>query len=129
MDYPDLNDLQAVGNYVVLNLRKQGKQSNDPKLDGMCLYRGPGGLKCAAGWVLPDPYYRTDLEGTLAPSAFKEAGIAIPVETLGLLCDLQNAHDQLTSHLKAEQAKLGWLQTFENEAREVFLAYELEYPE
>lgn len=41
--------------WIVHNLIVQNQQSLDE--DGQCKYRGPDGLKCAAGWLLTDDEY------------------------------------------------------------------------
>lgn len=51
---------QLVFNTVVTALLKQGGPSS---ADDMCLYRGPKGVKCAIGHIMPDELYRSDMEG------------------------------------------------------------------
>lgn len=54
MSIPDKNSsLQEIFDFVVTKLREQGEPSLDP-VSNACLYRGPNGRKCAAGWLLPD---------------------------------------------------------------------------
>jgi hypothetical protein len=50
---------QEVFDTIAVGLMKQGKPS---KRRGDCLYRGPDGLKCAAGILLPDEFYSEDFE-------------------------------------------------------------------
>lgn len=38
-------------------LLKQGRQAMSEDGAG-CVYRGPGGVKCAVGWLIPDEKYR-----------------------------------------------------------------------
>lgn len=47
---------QQVFDQVVAHLRKQGRASKDYKTGG-CFYRGPEGLKCAAGCLISDDEY------------------------------------------------------------------------
>lgn len=51
---------------VVTHLRKQGRKSVDPSTH-RCMYRGPDGLKCAVGALIPDEKYSAVFEtkGTL----------------------------------------------------------------
>lgn len=58
--------LQEVFDKVVSHLRTQGKKSMNE--DSECLYRGPGGLKCAAGCLIEDEEYRKDFEGSIIGS-------------------------------------------------------------
>lgn len=54
-------DNQNTFNIVAAHLLKQKKQSI--KEDGIiCLYRGPNGLKCAAGALIPDELYNPKME-------------------------------------------------------------------
>jgi hypothetical protein len=65
---------------------------------GRCVYRGPGGLKCAAGILIPDELYDRNFEGeavfydsrggTPVAQIIKQQGHNIP-----LVSDLQNVHD------------------------------------
>ena len=44
---------------MVQHLRKQGCKSQDEQHQ-TCLYRGPNGLKCAVGALIPDEEYREE---------------------------------------------------------------------
>lgn len=50
---------QETFDIVVAHLVKQGVQS---KRGGLCMYRGPGGTKCAAGILIPDDAYDARME-------------------------------------------------------------------
>ena len=54
-----MNTQQAF-DIMVEHLRQQGRPSRD-EVDG-CQYRGPGGLKCAVGALIPDELYNKTLE-------------------------------------------------------------------
>ncbi len=59
----------------------------------MCLYRGPDGLKCAIGALIPDEAYKPDMEGMGVDSIIA----AIPgasTEDGTFLLDLQELHDE-----------------------------------
>lgn len=43
-------------------LKSQGFQRSTPEGTSNCLYRGPNGLKCAIGHVIPDENYSDNLE-------------------------------------------------------------------
>ena len=51
---------QEVFDFVTSCLLRQGRKSVNEI--GMCKYRSPEGLKCAAGWLLSDEIYAPDLE-------------------------------------------------------------------
>jgi hypothetical protein len=76
------------------------QQSRDEGEFTMCLYRGPEGRKCAAGWLIPDNLYDPKMEGHRADSErIREAiGTTSPEDTTSpeytefLLC-LQDIHD------------------------------------
>ncbi len=86
-------EAQELYDYIVEAIVKQGRPSvgdND-----RCLYRGPDGLKCAAGHVIPDSMY--------SPIAMENAGVLALADQgqmpksliphIGLIGTLQNAHD------------------------------------
>lgn len=76
---------------VTTHLRQQNVQCVDDK--GNCLYRGPNGLKCAVGALIPDNMYSPDFEG----QACDWHRIACVLEQLGhdveLCTRLQRVHD------------------------------------
>lgn len=85
-------EAQELYDYIVEAIVKQGRPSvgdND-----RCLYRGPDGLKCAYGHVIPDSLYSEELEGE-SVEILADRG-KFP-ETLqeheALLQNLQYAHD------------------------------------
>lgn len=53
---------QEIFDTVFTKLYEQGKQSVDPELPHTCMYRGPDGMKCAAGFLIPDELYRPEME-------------------------------------------------------------------
>ena len=59
-----LTDKQEAFNAAWLGLKSQGfERSAD---GGLCMYRGPNGLKCALGWCIPDYMYAPEMEGCSA---------------------------------------------------------------
>ena len=85
-------EAQELYDFVVAAIVKQGRPSvgdND-----RCLYRGPDGLKCAAGHVIPDSVYSEDMEGLdLANMAAFGRRLKSLVPHLKLLVSLQGNHD------------------------------------
>lgn len=80
---------QRAFNKAYLGLKSQGFARSEN--DKICLYRGPNGRRCAAGWLLPDSKYKSSLEGKgvngLPPAIFGGA-------PKGLIVELQSAHDE-----------------------------------
>lgn len=65
---------------------------------GLCRYRGPNGLRCAVGWLIPDTMYRESLENQPIPlymvSALYPTLRGDDLTRMGrFLKDLQYAHD------------------------------------
>jgi hypothetical protein len=56
-----MNNQQAFDT-MVQHLRKQRQKSRNSGC-GTCLYRGPDGLKCAVGVLIPDELYSKEMEG------------------------------------------------------------------
>jgi hypothetical protein len=54
---------QEAFNLMVDHLRKQQQRSQGLN-DTTCMYRGPDGLKCAVGALIPDELYIEDMEGS-----------------------------------------------------------------
>ncbi len=73
-------------------LAKQKRRSAD--FNGYCKYRGPNGLKCAVGVLIPDDKYSVSMEGSDG-SPLEEVMILaeIPLCLKTLLSRCQNAHD------------------------------------
>lgn len=96
MDRLPFPGLQAFFNTACEGLAKQGfrKSSNL----GYCLYRGPKGLKCAIGHVIPDEAYRLDFDNgckstEMVVKTVWEINDWPSSERLSALCSLQSCHD------------------------------------
>lgn len=91
---------QELFNYVASFLLKQGRRSVGACSSG-CVYRGPNGLMCAAGCVIPDEFYDPSMEGEDIHTVFKERRKTKGQERFwialekhhALLSDLQEVHD------------------------------------
>lgn len=94
---------QEIYDTVAKHLFTQGKRSGEPtdSTAFSCMYRGPGGTKCAVGAIISDEVYNPDMEGQSVvglfdPDATAEGGFELPAwmkENLSLLMALQDAHD------------------------------------
>jgi hypothetical protein len=75
---------------VVAHLRQQGCKSISP--DGVCMYRGPNGTKCAAGCLIPDTKYSSSMENS---TVWGTPGVILYGEghDLDLVRGLQIVHD------------------------------------
>lgn len=88
---------QEVFDTVVALLRKQGAKSmsmdQKSKEFAQCAYRGPNGMKCAVGCLIPDDMYDPKIEGCSANSGT----IVFILNKLGidqqLASELQTIHD------------------------------------
>jgi hypothetical protein len=90
---------QEIFDKVVEHLAKQGRHSlSRNKLH--CLYRGPDGLMCAVGCLIPDEMYDPTIESQtisdiiLAPSSLRTHLPSYFNGNIILLGDLQIAHDR-----------------------------------
>lgn len=86
---------QDIFNIAANGLLKQGKTSKDSV---SCKYRGPNGLKCAVGMLIPDELYEDTFEGHSASSsgvikALVKAGMPNTVAFADFLENLQDVHD------------------------------------
>ena len=89
---------QEVFDFVVSKIIHQGQPST---VNGSCAYRGPDGLRCAAGWLLPDEAYdRSFNRSSIVSSRFQSNvkryqayWLKSPSRFFNLIKDLQRAHD------------------------------------
>jgi len=94
----DLRTAQDIYDYVKAKLLEQGRQSINTGNLYQCVYRSPDGCKCAAGWLIADERYTSDLEGCYAsdPTVLSAIRDSIPY-AVGIdpkfLRLLQKAHD------------------------------------
>lgn len=86
---------QEIYDKVKAHLLAQKKRSitEDP---GSCAYRGVGGLKCAAGALIDDEHYRSDLEGCTCEelsvvAALRRSGVRYT--DIDIVRRLQEIHD------------------------------------
>jgi len=89
--------LQEIFTKVKAHLLTQNTQSVDSGSN--CCYRGPDGLMCAVGCLIPDALYSPSLESRVATSAalqpaLRAAGLLDEPGALHLLSDLQAVHDK-----------------------------------
>lgn len=109
---------QQVFDIVLTGLRAQGRASLSK--DGNCMYRGDGGCKCAAGFLIPDSVYENSMETVSAPLVIsKTPALANLVEHSRLIDALQYAHD---SHLASHG-----INSWEGEMHEIARRYGLQY--
>lgn len=118
---------------VLFGIRAQGKPSwgyVSGVTGGLCLYRGPNGLKCAAGLLLPDEAYKPSFEnervnGVDGPgAALRLAGYFDAT----LLNRLQNCHDMAASAQSRERfSDAEFIRRFNKAMQLVAEEYSLKY--
>ena len=84
---------QELFNKVFTHLLTQKEQSMDSK--GLCLYRGPKGLKCAIGVLIPDNEYKKTVESLSVIDLNHEVQLACGLDesNIDLAQELQAIHD------------------------------------
>lgn len=91
--------LQELFDTAANHLLEQMSKSEDERQT--CRYRGPEGMKCAVGALIPDSAYIPEIENCVSTSLFsrfrdvlEESGInPDSLETEQLLSELQEVHD------------------------------------
>jgi hypothetical protein len=86
---------QEVFTKVITHLRKQGTKSMLP--NGVCVYRSPEGLMCAAGALIEDEHYKSAFEnvGCDNPQIVEAlTASGVPEDAIGLVRALQTIHDE-----------------------------------
>lgn len=79
---------------MVQHLRKQGCKSQDEQHQ-TCLYRGPNGLKCAVGVLIPDEEYRDEWDEKGWQVAKLEC-VSLRGIDMHLLKQMQSTHDHIS---------------------------------
>lgn len=96
---------QQIFDTVKAHLLTQNERSADSR--GVCLYRGPNKLMCAAGILIPDNAYNPNWEGEGILTIVADHPRALPndifnAENMPLIKDLQILHDEVQPHQWAE---------------------------
>ena len=75
--------------------------------DGSCVYRGEGGMMCAAGCLIADDEYEPYMDGGAGGSwATLVAERWVPLKHADLIQELQNIHDGSPKHWEDELKEL-----------------------
>lgn len=91
--------LQQFVNETFHHLAKQGRAATNGRrmISGnpMCLYRGPGGTKCAIGFWIDDAHYNPSLERQSAGSPIVQEALPDALKKIGhiVLNAMQRLHD------------------------------------
>ena len=84
---------QEMFDIVAVHLIRQQEKSKSES-SGLCLYRGPRGLKCAVGALIPSRDYRIDFEEENVVGNINLLRVARVTESDdGFLSQLQKIHD------------------------------------
>lgn len=87
-DYTEEEVIEMV-RFAIRAMLEQGKRSTNSE---GCMYRGPNGLKCAIGHLIPDNLYdEVDMESNTALYVFHILGLT--GSALTYLDNLQSCHD------------------------------------
>lgn len=107
---------QETFNMVVAGLRAQEWRKSSAGRDrfggAACKYRGPNGLKCAAGHLIPDEQYSPDLEGGCVDELVRRVP-ALRLHNMALVVQCQTYHDwskspeDMEAHFKRLAARFG----------------------
>jgi hypothetical protein len=93
VDNLDAATEQQVFDTVTSHLLKQNKKSLDE--EGMCVYRNSAGLSCAAGCLITDEVYESDMENVNWNGiASGRTAYQVSKNHIGLILDLQKLHDK-----------------------------------
>lgn len=123
-------NLQEKFDTVLACLRKQGRPSINA--DGACLYRGPDGLKCALGHLIPDATYKPWFEGTGPEGCDKSVARAAGLDPydhrqVSFAARLQAAHDTPAHNARCVTNGVRWDKEFEDHMRLVARDFSLKY--
>lgn len=86
-----IENAQEAFNTMVRHLVKQGRKSANEK---GCLYRGPDGLKCAFGCLIPDDHYFPSMERLTISALVDDKLVTFDELHTQRMCQrAQSAHD------------------------------------
>ena len=109
---------QQVFDQVAVHLLTQNAQSKDSA--GECLYRGPNGLKCAAGCLIGDDEYQGAMENKTWAGLFIDSYIKTRAHNV-LISRLQDIHDDfLPYEWAAALRQTAWDYKLNTEALDAF---------
>jgi hypothetical protein len=119
---------QDIFDQALAGIRKQGRPSMDG--GGFCLYRGPGGTKCAVGHLLTDAEYERYMEGRSPTTLRLDGSYAVPMPARlephrKFLVALQEAHDHAARYHVVRDAT--FLAAFEREMSTLARVHGLQY--
>lgn len=85
----------TVRNHLLTQMERSEGRSKDHSVSGItiCLYRGPRGLKCAVGVLIPDEKYKPELEGKRITAEEVKIAAGLPTHCMFLAEKLQAVHD------------------------------------
>lgn len=98
-----MTTLQKQFNKVALHLITQNEKSTDHI--GICRYRGPNGLTCAAGCMIPDELYESRMEMQTWPTIVKSIPELEKHLDVTLGYELQRIHDAYSVDIWPEKLK------------------------
>lgn len=107
------------------------RQQRQPSYNGgSCLYRGPGGLKCAMGALIPDAIMNAGYEHSGIRSLLRyhdEIATFFDGVDKRLLSELQNAHDSNSPLFVVGAAPDMYMRAMEHDFRLIADKYKLAY--
>jgi len=77
--------------YCAAKITEQGARSADDV--GTCFYRGDNGLKCAAGFTIPDDRYRSSMESHNFRYVNAQYNLGFSEEQVNAVMVVQKIHD------------------------------------
>lgn len=103
-EYRDLLiSTSASGGFPSYGVLPEDADNSDGGSGTGCLYRGPGGKRCAAGLLISDAAYSPRFEGQTAHALIQRGMVEVPIGmTASLLSQVQAAHDRLAEDDKGE---------------------------
>lgn len=92
---------QTAFNKAAIHLLRQGKPSIRDDNPDVCMYRGPNGLMCGVGALIPDEKYKPKMEGVAIHAFMVDVGSAYDAHladffsdvSVSLLGAIQSLHD------------------------------------
>ena len=89
------SEIQELFNKIYLGLKSQNFEQSAVYENGnlRCLYRGPNGLKCAVGFLIPDEKYNESIEHMSPWNLVVEGIVELSDIHIIFLREMQSIHD------------------------------------
>ena len=99
-------EFQALKSRMINGVIAQGEGSIE---NGRCKYRGPAGLKCAVGMIIPDELYALSMDSRIMAlsDVLYDAGFELSMDQMDVIATIQHCHDAAAMSTQRDTCFIG----------------------